>query len=69
MYKGPEQEERARRHGATNAWMYLSGHVASKGGAADAEASTVADSLADLIKGHRLEIERVDTHPCAASAA
>ncbi len=47
--------------------MYLSGHVAAKGGAADAKASAVADSLADLIKGHRLEIKGIDAHPCADS--
>ena len=43
--------------------------MASKGRAADAKASAVGDCFADLIKGHRLEIEGVDAHACADSTA
>ena len=49
--------------------MYLSWHVAAEGGAADDEAGALADSLADLIKGHGLEVEGVDAHPCAGRTA
>ena len=52
----------------SSAVRYLSGHVAAKGGAANDESGALADSLADLIKGHRLKVEGVDAHPCTRTA-
>lgn len=52
----------------SSAVKYLSWHVAAKGGAANDKAGALADSLADLIKGHCLKVEGVDAHPCTRTA-
>ena len=41
--------------------------MAAKGGAANDKAGALADSLADLIKGHGLKVEGVNAHPCAGA--